>query len=159
MIHKTNKIVLLIVIVLTVFNLFQSPVYADNSKKDNHDVYHEIEEGKEESTWINDAFAAARVFLTQSDTEVPEKVGKLLINVKMTIRGINRALWVLLAGISAISLSIVGIRYMLGINSSSERGQAKEALHKTIKGMVFGFSAILIFNIAMIFVRLIIYSL
>lgn len=150
-----NKIIkTFILMILALFIFLQITVYADN-----HDVYHGIEEGKEESTWINDAFAAARAFLSQEETEVPEPVGTLFTNAKLTIRGINRALWVLLGGISAISLSIVGIRYMLGINSSTERGAAKEALHKTIKGMIYGFSAMLIFNIVMIFVRLIIYSL
>lgn len=138
-------------LILTLFICIQIPVYAGQSNS-------QIEEA-EESTWINDAFAAAREFLSTPSTEVPEDVGKLVTNVKLTIRGINRALWVLLAGISAISLSIVGIRYILGINSADERGKAKDALHKTIRGMIYGFSAILIFNIAMIFVRLIINSL
>lgn len=153
-----NKIIkTFILMILALFIVWQIPSYAD--KKDNHDVYHEIEEGKEESTWINDAFAAARAFLSESTTEVPVEGELLLYNAKMKIRGINRVLWVLLGGLSAISLSIVGIRYMLGINSSTERTAAKDALHTTIKGMVLGFSAMLIFNIVMIFVRLIIYSL
>lgn len=156
MIHKTNKIVLLIVIVLTFFSLFQSPVYADNSRKDNHDVYHQIKEEKEETTWVGDAFAAAKAFLSETSTEIPEEGELILYNAKMIVRGVNRILWVLLAGISAISLSIVGIRYILGINSSSERGKAKSALHQTIKGMAIGFSAVLIFNIVMVLVRLII---
>lgn len=161
MIHKTNKIVLLIVIVLTFFSLFQSPVYADNSIKDNHDVYHQIKEEKEEkeeTTWVGDAFAAAKAFLSESSTEMPEEGELILYNAKVIVRGVNRILWVLLAGISAISLSIVGIRYILGINTPSERGKAKDALHATIRGMAIGFSAILIFNIVMIIVRLIIDS-
>lgn len=145
-----------IFIILTLFIFIQIPVYA--SKKDNHDVYHEIKQGREESTWINEAFAAARAFLGETSTEIPEEGELILYNAKMIIRGVNRILWVLLGGLSAISLSIVGIRYMLGINSSKERGKAKEALHTTIKGMAYGFSAMLIFNIVMIFVRLIIYS-
>lgn len=143
-IHKT--IILIVTVLIAYFSLFQSPVYADDEKT-------------EESTWLNDAFASARAFLTQSSTEVPQEVGTLFNNITMTIRGINRALWVLLGGVSAISLSIVGIRYILGINSSDERGKAKTALHQTIRGMAIGFGAILIFNIVMIFVRLIINSL
>ena len=158
MIYKTNKIIVLMVIVLTFFSLFQSPVYADNSRKDNHDVYHQIKEGKEETTWVGDAFAAAKAFLSETSTEIPEEGELILYNAKMIVRAINRILWVLLAGISAISLSIVGIRYMLGINSPGERKKAQKALHQTIIGMAIGFSAILIFNIVMIIVRLIIDS-
>lgn len=143
--YKTHVIIRIVAVLIIYFNLFQSPVYADEEEK--------------ESTWINDAFASARAFLTQSSTEVPKEVGTLFNSITMTIRGINRALWVLLGGISAISLSIVGIRYILGINSSDERGKAKIALHQTIRGMAIGFGAILIFNIVMIFVRLIINSL
>lgn len=156
MIYKTNKIIVLIVVVLTFFSLFQSPVYADKSKKDNHDVYHQIKKEKEETTWVGDAFAAAKAFLSESSTEIPEEGELILYNAKMIVRGVNRILWVLLAGISAISLSIVGIRYILGINTPSERGKAKDALHATIKGMAIGFSAVLIFNIVMVLVRLII---
>ena len=143
MVKKINTIIITFILTtITSFMIFQTPVYAK----------------EEESTWINDAFAAARKFLSDSNTEVSEEGELIVYNAKMLIRGINRILWVLLGGISAISLAIVGIRYILGINSSEQRGEAKKALHQTIFGMVIGFSAILIFNIAMIFVRLIINS-
>ena len=151
MIHKTNKIVLLIVIVLTFFSLFQSPVYADK-----REVPISADKKKTETTWVGDAFAAAKAFLSETSTEIPEEGELILYNAKMIVRGVNRILWVLLAGISAISLSIVGIRYILGINTPSERGKAKDALHATIRGMAIGFSAVLIFNIVMVLVRLII---
>lgn len=152
-----NKIIkTFILMILALFIVWQIPSYA--TKKDNHDVYHEIKAEKEESTWISDAFAAAKSFLSETSTEIPEEGELLLYNAKMIIRGINRILWVLLGSISAISLSIVGIRYMLGINDPQQRSTAKDSLHKTIRGMALGFSAMLIFNIVMSFVRLIISS-
>ncbi len=151
MANKVLKICILIILALFIF--LQTPVYAGPEVKKVVP-----DKKKTESTWISDAFAAARSFLSESTTEVPVEGELLLYNAKMKIRGINRVLWVLLGGLSAISLSIVGIRYMLGINSSTERTAAKDALHTTIKGMVLGFSAMLIFNIVMIFVRLIIES-
>lgn len=149
-----NKIIkTFILMILTLFIFLQTSVYAGPEVKQVLP-----DKKKTESTWISDAFAATKSFLSESSTEIPVKGESLLYKAKMTIRGINRILWVLLGSISAISLSIVGIRYMLGINDPEQRSTAKDSLHKTIRGMVLGFSAMLIFNIVMSLVRLIISS-
>ena len=72
------------------------------------------------------------------------------------VKAINKVLIVVLAGISAISLAIVGIRYITSVANARQQEKAKNDLHKTFRGMAYGFGAFFIWQIAMSVVRLII---
>ena len=111
-------------------------------------------------SWVEEAFKAARNFLT--DDEVTDDLGfagELLILARSVINAINRVLIVLLAGISAIALSVVGIRYLYSTSKPSQVSKARDDLHTVFTGMLYGFGAYLIWRIAMSIVILIINNL
>ena len=151
---KIINITVIIILLLTVS--FPTIVY---SSSDNHEVYHQLKEdkAKEEATsWISEAFAAVRNFF--SDTEVTDDLGMLkpwMLVFGDIVRGVNRVLIVALAGLSAISLSIVGIRYIISTYDPKSKKRAKHDLHVVIRGMAIGFGAFAIWKIAMSIIRLI----
>ena len=150
---KIINITVIIILLLTVS--FPTIVYSS----DNHEVYHQLKEdkAKEEATsWISEAFAAVRNFF--SDTEVTDDLGMLkpwMLVFGDIVRGVNRVLIVALAGLSAISLSIVGIRYIISTYDPKSKKRAKHDLHVVIRGMAIGFGAFAIWKIAMSIIRLI----
>ncbi len=153
---KTKKIYISILIIILFSVLFIKNSYAIQSYSttmtdtgSNPDV---------DNSWLTDAFSAAKEFLSSESEEIPHPLDNYLTYGKYLIRGINRVLWVLLAGISAVSLTIVGIKYIWGINSSTIRKEAVKDLHVVIRGMAIGFGALLIFNIAMSIIRIIVES-
>ena len=107
--------------------------------------------------WVSDAFSAASSFFSENVTDemgIREKPLNLFSDI---VKAINTILIVALAGISAISLSIVGIRYIISIGGKPEQqGKAKHDLHKTIRGMAYGFGAFFIWQIAMGIVKAIV---
>ena len=154
-INKVKIIYILVIIILLLTVSFPSIVYS----ADNHDVYHQIKDEKEEAeatSWISEAFAAVRNFF--ADTEVTDDLGMLnpwMLVFGDIVRGINRILIVALAGLSIISLSIVGIRYIISTYDPKAKGRAKKDLHIVFKGMFIGFGAFAIWKIAMSIIRLI----
>ena len=65
-------------------------------------------------------------------------------------------LLVVLFGLSAVSLSITGVRYIMSGSSPGQRKIAKDNLKKAFKGMAIGFGAYVIWRVAMGFVNIII---
>ena len=109
-----------------------------------------------ESNWVKKAFNAAYSFLKEdvnvdsSSASGPEKmVGSALKIFKDVIKAINIVLLVALFAISVVSISIVGIRYMMFGDNAKAVERAKSDLHTTFIGMAYGFGAFLIWNIAM----------
>ncbi len=109
--------------------------------------------------WISDAFKAVKSFFNEDVKDDLGIVATPLDLFRNIVKAINRVLLVFLAGISVISLSIVGIRYLMSTNDAKQKGKAKEALHTTFKGMAFGFGAFFIWRIAMGIVEVIISNL
>lgn len=119
-----------------------------------------------ESNWVKKAFSAAYSFLTEdvdlnsSSANAPEKmVGKILKLGRDIVKAINKVLLVALFGISTISISIIGVRYITSRGNPRAIERAKNDLHTTLIGMAYGFGAFLIWNIAMSIITIIIKSL
>lgn len=134
-----NKFLVSIIVILTL--LSNTYVYADDVT---------------ESNWVKKAFNAAYSFLKEdvnvdnSSASEPEKlVGNTLILFKDVIKAINIVLIVALFGISVISISSVGLRYMFFGDNATAAEKAKSDLHTTFIGMAYGFGAFLIWRIAM----------
>lgn len=110
-------------------------------------------------TWVKDAFSASSTFLneTTKDTIGIKPAFELFQNL---IKTVNRVLLIALAGISVIALSVTGIKYILeggGVNPQ-RRGEAKNSLKTIFIGMLIGFGAFTIWNIAISVVKLIMQS-
>lgn len=117
------------------------------------------EEKVTEDSWISDAFSATKSFLSENNVKDPLGIaGGLLGLFKTLVNIINRVLLVALAGISAIALSIVGIRYMNGFANPGQISRAKDDFRTVFKGMAYGFGAYFIWRIAMSIVSVIIGS-
>lgn len=119
-----------------------------------------------ESNWVKKAFSAAHSFLTESvdvnssSASAPEKmVGKFLKFGRDIVKAINKVLLVALFGISAISISIIGVRYIISRGNPRAIERAKHDLHTTFIGMAYGFGAFIIWNVAMSIITIIIRSL
>lgn len=110
-----------------------------------------------DTSWVNDAFSATGNFLNEP-TEDTIGISPLFDMFKDIIKGANRTLIVLLAGISIIALSITGIKYILSGANPKKKEEAKQSLKTIFIGMAFGFGAFLIWKIAMAIVSLIISS-
>lgn len=113
----------------------------------------------DDGSWVGNAFQAAYDFLngTNGDLEIEENsiAYKLLTFFTNIVNGINKILIVLLAGLSIISLSIVGVRYILSGAMPKQREDAKHQLHTVFLGMAYGFGAFMIWNIAMSIIRIV----
>ena len=105
--------------------------------------------------WITDAFYAVKKFFGENVEDPIGIVSTPLGLFKRIVQGVNRLLLVLLAAISTISLSIVGVRYLMAVNDSNQKVKAKDALHTTFRGMGFGFGAFFIWRVAMSIVEVI----
>lgn len=119
-------------------------------------VYADGSDAVTDSNWVQKAFTAAYSFLTESvDVESgsasePEKmVGNILKIFREIVKFANIVLLIALFGLSAISISIIGLRYMwMGANPKALE-KVKKDLHTTVIGMGYGFGAFAIWNIAM----------
>lgn len=169
MINRLIKISIITICVIFININLNTIVYAENAisgstsaHSDNHDVYHQIKEEKASGTstdsesWVSDAFSAASSFFSEDVNDEMGIIEKPLDLFSNLVKAINKVLTVALAGISAISLSIVGIRYITSIADPNQKNKAKKDLHTTFRGMVYGFGAFFIWQIAMSIVRLII---
>lgn len=110
-------------------------------------------------SWVSDAFQATKSFF--SDSEVTDELGMLepwMIIFSDIVKAVNRVFIVALAGLSIISLAVVGIRYIMSAYQPDQKNKAKEDLHTVFKGMCYGFGAFTIWKIVMLVVRLIIES-
>ena len=92
--------------------------------------------------WVQKAFGSAKSFLEEDTT-----------------RALNRILLVALFGISTISLSIIGVKYMTSGGTPHKKEEAKKNLHTLFIGMAYGFGAFIIWRVAMALVGMIIGSL
>ena len=108
------------------------------------------------SSWVEDAFSATKSFLTGEVIDNTGIAGNLLEIFTIIVKAINRILLVVLASVSAIALSLVGIRYIQGISNPGAVGKAKKDLHTVFKAMLYGFGAFFIWRIAMAIVSVII---
>ena len=106
--------------------------------------------------WVSDAFSAASTFLKEPTKDSLGILNPTFKFFQGIVKGINRVLIVLLAGISTIALSVTGVRYMASGASPEQRDVAKHSLHTIFVGMAFGFGAYVIWRIAMGIVAVII---
>lgn len=106
-------------------------------------------------SWVKDAFSATSTFLNENTTDTIgiSKPFKLFKNL---IKAINKVLLVALAGMSIIALSITGIKYILSSSSPDRQGEAKKSLKTIFIGMIIGFGAFTIWNIAISIINIII---
>ncbi len=110
--------------------------------------------------WVSEAFSAAHKFLNNANiTDDTGIISPFFDQFKSIVKGINRILLVLLAGLSMISLSLIGVRYMLSGASPQQKEEAKRNLHTVFIGMAIGFGAYAIWRIAISIVTIIIGSL
>ena len=89
------------------------------------------------------------------ETTVEDKLGVFDL-FKKIVRAINRVLLVALFGLSTISLSVIGVRYMLSGARPEQKKTAVDSLHTLFMGMAYGFGAFIIWNISMSIVGFII---
>lgn len=110
----------------------------------------------EEKTWVQDAFGDVQSFFGETVEDKTGIASPILNFFSNIIKGINMVLLVVLIGLSVISLSITGVRYIISGSSPGERRIAQENLKKAFKGMAIGFGAYVIWRVAMGFVNIII---
>lgn len=155
---KRILIIFILTTIIISINTISKATSTGAEQSDGQDATQESEVTMD--SWVEDAFKAARSFLTDDNvTDDLGFAGKLLILARSVINAINRILLVLLAGVSAIALSVVGIRYLYSTASPGQVGQAKKDLHTVFTGMFYGFGAYLIWRIAMSIIILIINNL
>ena len=136
---KKNIISIITIITVLMINLNQVVYASDNSR-----------------VWVQKAFDEANSFLTDDSVEDDLGIfGNLLGEFTNIIQGINVVLLVLLAGLSAISLAVVGVKYIMAGDSPHNKENAKKSLHTVFIGMVYGFGAYVIWTISMEIVNLI----
>lgn len=110
-----------------------------------------------DSNWVGDAFKATGSFLNE-ETKDTIGISPIFETFQGIVKGINRILIIALAGISIISLSITGVRYIASGASPHQREAAHQSLRTAFIGMAFGFGAYVIWRIAMGIVAIIIGS-
>lgn len=138
---KLKKIIVSIIIMMTFFTINM-----------NHMVF-----AADDSDWVQQAFDEANDFLNATDVE--DDLGifeNLLVVFKDFVQGTNIVLLVLLAGLSAVALAIVGVKYIMAGDSPHNKENAKKSLHTVFIGMIYGFGAYVIWNMAMGVINLII---
>lgn len=136
-----KKIFFSIIIITIIFSNFnQTIVYAASSK----------------NTWVKDAFTASNKFLKENPKEVFGFENDLFKIFKNIIKAINLVLIVLLFAISAIALSVIGIKFIASGDAPHKRKEAEDNLHTAIIGMAYGFGAYTIWVIAMQIVTMLI---
>ena len=106
-------------------------------------------------SWVKDAFSATSRFLNENATDTIG-ISKPFKLFKDLIKAINKVLLVALAGMSIIALSITGIKYILSSSSPDRQGEAKKSLKTIFIGMIIGFGAFTIWNIAISIINIII---
>lgn len=165
MINRLLKISIILICVIFIDINISTTVYAEKVKDESLPVRSGTgtatgtQNGSSDSgSWISDAFSAASSFFSEDVNDEMGIIEKPLNLFSDIVKAINKILIVALAGISAISLSIVGIRYIISIDKPKQQEKAKDDLHTTFRGMAYGFGAFFIWQIAMSVVRLIIES-
>lgn len=117
-------------------------------------------ENEDEDDWVGDAFRAASDFISEKVTDDKNGWSSKALDIATSLtRAINMILLVLLAGLSIISLTVVGLRYLASGASPGQRQIAQQSLHTVFIGMAIGFGAFVIWQIAMSIVKIIIESL
>ena len=165
MINRLLKISIILICVIFIDINISTTVYAEKVKDESLPVRSGTgtatgtQNGSSDGgSWISDAFSAASSFFSEDVNDEMGIIEKPLNLFSDIVKAINKILIVALAGISAISLSIVGIRYIISIDKPKQQEKAKDDLHTTFRGMAYGFGAFFIWQIAMSVVRLIIES-
>ena len=110
----------------------------------------------DDGSWVSEAFSATSTFMNEKATDFKGILSPGFTLFKNIVKGINRVLIVLLAGISTIALSITGVRYLASGASPNQREIAKQSLHTIFLGMAFGFGAFAIWKIAMAIITIMI---
>lgn len=113
----------------------------------------------DDGSWVQNAFSAAKNFLTQSEVNDDLGISPMFNFIKSLIKAVNVILMVVLIGLSIIALSVTGVRYIASGASPSQKEIAKQSLHTICIGMAIGFGAYVIWRIAMSIVEIIISSL
>ena len=149
MINRFCEIFIIAICIILFINI-HTIVYADNQTSSNTST--------NSDSWVSDAFEATKSFFSENVTDEMGIIEKPLGLISDGIKAITRIAFVLLAGMSTISLAIVGIRYMASISNPAEREKAIQSLHTTFKGMLYGFGAFFIWRIAMSIVYFILSS-
>lgn len=138
-----KKIAISIILIIMFFINSNTPVYADS-------------EGG--TDWVHEAFSATKSFLNEPTKDFHGLFSTPFNLFKDFIKAINRVLLVALAGISTISLSVVGVRFISSGAAPEQRMKAKESLKSTFMGMAIGFGAYIIWRLAMSIVTIILSS-
>lgn len=146
------------VLIIMIFLVNSTQMVYAASKKSSTKKSTKTTTSTSSSTWVQDAFTAANSFFHEDvNNDVAVSIGKpILKQFKNIVRGINSVLLVLLGALSAISISITGVRYMMSPALPEEREKAKHNLKTAFKGMAIGFGAFLIWRISMGIVEIII---
>lgn len=153
MINK--KVLLKIALVFFIFNMFYFISYTSHADADKTET---ITEQVDSTSWITDAFSATRNFFSDEVTDDLGFVEPWMVVFSDIVRAINRVLIILLAGLSIISLTIVGIKYIMSPYQAARKEEAKQSLHTVFKGMGYGFGAFAIWKIVMSIVKVVIES-
>ena len=111
------------------------------------------------SNWVQRAFKDATSFFKEKSVDEDGLWGTLLGVFKDIIKAVNMVLLILLAGLSAISLSIIGVRYIVGGTSVVQQNIARKSLRRALTGMAYGFGAYIIWTISMSIVSMILSAL
>lgn len=163
MINRLLKISIILICVIFIDINISTTVYAEKVKDESLPVRSGTgtatgteNSSSDSGSWVSDAFSAASSFFSEDVNDEMGIIEKPLDLFSDLVKAINLVLIVALAGISAISLSIVGIRYIISIANADQKKKAIEDLHTTFRGMAYGFGAFFIWQIAMSIVRLII---
>ena len=107
----------------------------------------------ENANWVKDAVSATDSFLKEKTVDTIG-ISKVFSLFQSLVKGVNRILIVLLAGISIIALAVTGIKYIAESNPTA-KGEAKKSLKTIFIGMIIGFGAFTIWKIAMSIVDII----
>ncbi len=140
-----KKVIMTIFIIISILFTSTQIVYADE-------------------TWVDKAFSATKDFMKEpiSETDTLKTsegkgiITEVLSTFKDIIKSINTILLVVLAWLSAISITITGARYILSGSSPNQKAIAGRNLKTAFKGMAFGFGAFIIWRVAMGLVLLVI---
>ena len=108
-------------------------------------------------TWLDQSFTAAKEFLEQKETKDDLGWANPVLDIfRKLVNTANRVLLVALFGVSTVSLSIIGVRFMTSGASPAERQKAQRSLKTTFIAMAYGFGAFTIWRVAMAIINFII---
>lgn len=135
-----KKIVFSIFIIITLILGFNQP----------------ISFGKDDTSFVSEAFEATENFLKEDVEDKDGRITDVFNLIKKIIKAINRLLIIVLGALSMISLTIIGIKYIMSSTTAGRLSEAKKELKTVVIGMAFGFGAYTIWLIGISIVEIII---